>query len=184
MRTLLLDLICLMEDFRFVWGLLYLPLYFFPGGSQHTHPLRFFTKPVLRLANQGLSGKPFPQRLIFTLAKIRPYGGRHIQDKGLSIFHLSVFSFLQLVGANTPLRDSAPLRLSMFSGLRHLEINGCDLSTAAAKGLLDLKPRLETLTCINSTVRTVLERTFCGCWPWATITKSFLFRGTFQVLIG
>jgi hypothetical protein len=57
----------------------------------------------------------------------------------------------------------------MFSGLRHLEINGCDLSTAAAKGLLDLKPRLETLTCIGSTVRIVLERTFCGCcWPWET----------------
>jgi hypothetical protein len=32
----------------------------------------------------------------------------------------------------------------MFSGLRHLEINGYDLSTAAAKGLLNLKPRLET----------------------------------------
>ncbi|GAQ87126.1 hypothetical protein KFL_003330070 [Klebsormidium nitens] len=64
---------------------------------------------------------------------------------------LRMLEKVKVAGANAPLRDSVPLRLSMLSGLRHLELHGCDLSTAAAQGLVELKPQLETLVCVDST---------------------------------
>jgi hypothetical protein len=147
------------EDTRFIWGLLYHQRILFLQIVGANAPLRFSTEPLLRLADHGLSGRPLLHVRIFTLVRMDAI----FKTGDSRLFYLLVFPFLQIVGANTPLRDTAPLRLSMFSGLRHLEINGCDLSTAAAKGLLDLKPRLETLTCLDSTVRVVLE---VGAWPF------------------
>lgn len=50
-------------------------------------------------------------------------------------------------------RDPTPLALGPFGRLRVLELRGCDLSTSAAKGLLELRHTLEKLICHNSTVR-------------------------------
>ena len=51
-----------------------------------------------------------------------------------------------------PSRDPTPLSLLPFGRLKVLEIRGCDLSTSAAKGLLELRHTLEKLICHNSTV--------------------------------
>ncbi|KAH9618866.1 hypothetical protein KSS87_014147 [Heliosperma pusillum] len=51
----------------------------------------------------------------------------------------------------TPTRDPTPLSLLPFGRLKVLELRGCDLSTSAAKGLLDLRHTLEKLICHNST---------------------------------
>ncbi|OAY83984.1 Serine/threonine-protein kinase 11-interacting protein [Ananas comosus] len=48
-------------------------------------------------------------------------------------------------------RDPTPLALGPFGRLRVLELRGCDLSTSAAKGLLELRHTLEKLICHNST---------------------------------
>ncbi|CAO2823323.1 unnamed protein product [Amaranthus hypochondriacus] len=50
-----------------------------------------------------------------------------------------------------PSRDPTPLSLLPFGRLKVLEIRGCDLSTSAAKGLLELRHTLEKLICHNST---------------------------------
>ncbi|XP_050216428.1 uncharacterized protein LOC126667489 isoform X2 [Mercurialis annua] len=50
-----------------------------------------------------------------------------------------------------PSRDPTPLNLVPFGRLKVLELRGCDLSTSAAKGLLELRHTLEKLTCHNST---------------------------------
>ncbi|KAJ8480099.1 hypothetical protein OPV22_023826 [Ensete ventricosum] len=50
-----------------------------------------------------------------------------------------------------PGRDPTPLSLLPFGRLKVLELRGCDLSTTAAKGLLDLRHTLEKLVCHNST---------------------------------
>lgn len=52
-----------------------------------------------------------------------------------------------------PSRDPTPITLLPFSRLRFLELRGCDLSTSAARGLLELRPILEKLVCYNSAVR-------------------------------
>lgn len=52
----------------------------------------------------------------------------------------------------TPARDPTPLSLLPFGRLKFLELRGCDLSTSAAKGLLELRHTLEKLICHNSTV--------------------------------
>ncbi|CAM6087660.1 unnamed protein product [Calypogeia fissa] len=49
-----------------------------------------------------------------------------------------------------PSRDPTPITLLPFSRLRFLELRGCDLSTSAARGLLELRPILEKLVCFNS----------------------------------
>ncbi|XP_024020883.1 uncharacterized protein LOC21392153 isoform X1 [Morus notabilis] len=50
-----------------------------------------------------------------------------------------------------PARDPTPLSLLPFGRLRLLELRGCDLSTSAAKGLLELRHTLERIVCHNST---------------------------------
>lgn len=50
-----------------------------------------------------------------------------------------------------PARDPTPLSLLPFSRLKVLELRGCDLSTSAARGLLELRHTLEKLICHNST---------------------------------
>ncbi|XP_021909436.1 uncharacterized protein LOC110823372, partial [Carica papaya] len=50
-----------------------------------------------------------------------------------------------------PIRDPTPLALLPFGRLRVLELRGCDLSTSAAKGLLELRHTLEKIICHNST---------------------------------
>ena len=51
-----------------------------------------------------------------------------------------------------PSRDPMPLSLLPFGRLRGLELRGCDLSTSAARGLLELRHTLEKIICHNSTV--------------------------------
>ncbi|KAF5734034.1 hypothetical protein HS088_TW16G00475 [Tripterygium wilfordii] len=48
-------------------------------------------------------------------------------------------------------RDPTPLSLLPFGSLRVLELRGCDLSTSAPKGLLELRHTLEKIICHNST---------------------------------
>ncbi|XP_037494925.1 uncharacterized protein LOC105645303 isoform X2 [Jatropha curcas] len=50
-----------------------------------------------------------------------------------------------------PARDPTPLSLLPFGRLRVLELRGCDLSTSAARGLLELRHTLEKIICHNST---------------------------------
>lgn len=50
-----------------------------------------------------------------------------------------------------PARDPTPLSLLPFGRLRFLELRGCDLSTSAARGLLELRHTLEKIICHNST---------------------------------
>ncbi|RZR78636.1 hypothetical protein BHM03_00004049 [Ensete ventricosum] len=52
----------------------------------------------------------------------------------------------------SPGRDPMPISLLPFGILKVLELRGCDLSTSAAKGLLELHRTLEKLICHNSTV--------------------------------
>ncbi|KAF0912560.1 hypothetical protein E2562_015255 [Oryza meyeriana var. granulata] len=63
---------------------------------------------------------------------------------------LRLLTSLKVVAAG-PGRDPAPLSLLPFARLRVLELRGCDLSTSAARGLLDLRHTLERLICYNST---------------------------------
>ncbi|KAM1938342.1 hypothetical protein FF1_015953 [Malus domestica] len=51
----------------------------------------------------------------------------------------------------SPARDPTPLSFRPFGRLRVLELRGCDLSTSAAKGLLELRHTLEKIICHNST---------------------------------
>ncbi|CAI0380517.1 unnamed protein product [Linum tenue] len=50
-----------------------------------------------------------------------------------------------------PTRDPTPLSLLPFERLKVLELRGCDLSTSAARGLLELRHTLEKIVCHNST---------------------------------
>ncbi|KAI5062028.1 hypothetical protein GOP47_0022567 [Adiantum capillus-veneris] len=50
----------------------------------------------------------------------------------------------------SPARDPSPVTLSPFGRLKSLELRGCDLSTSAARGFLQLMPILERLICHNS----------------------------------
>ncbi|CAI8620055.1 unnamed protein product [Vicia faba] len=50
-----------------------------------------------------------------------------------------------------PVRDPTPLSFLPFGRLKVLELRGCDLSTSAAKGLLELRYTLEKIICHNST---------------------------------
>ncbi|KAL6645123.1 hypothetical protein ACP70R_016731 [Stipagrostis hirtigluma subsp. patula] len=63
---------------------------------------------------------------------------------------LRLLTSLKVVAAG-PGRDPAPLSLLPFARLRVLELRGCDLSTSAARGLLDLRHTLERIVCYNST---------------------------------
>ncbi|KAK9278470.1 hypothetical protein L1049_028036 [Liquidambar formosana] len=59
---------------------------------------------------------------------------------------LKVVSVLPL-----PARDPTPLSLLPFGRLKVLELRGCDLSTSAARGLLELRHTLEKIICHDST---------------------------------
>ncbi|XP_058195516.1 uncharacterized protein LOC131311901 isoform X3 [Rhododendron vialii] len=50
-----------------------------------------------------------------------------------------------------PARDPTPVSLWPFGRLKVLELRGCDLSTSAARGLLELRHTLEKIICHNST---------------------------------
>lgn len=50
-----------------------------------------------------------------------------------------------------PHRDPTPLSLLPFGRLKFLELRGCDLSTSAARGLLELRNTLEKIIVHNST---------------------------------
>ncbi|KAK7251742.1 hypothetical protein RIF29_35198 [Crotalaria pallida] len=50
-----------------------------------------------------------------------------------------------------PIRDPTPLSFLPFGRLKVLELRGCDLSTSAARGLLELRHTLEKIVCHNST---------------------------------
>lgn len=66
---------------------------------------------------------------------------------------LRLLPSLKVVSVLPPLaRDPTPLFLFPFGRLKVLELRGCDLSTSAAKGLLELRHTLEKLVCHNSTV--------------------------------
>ncbi|KAL6001405.1 hypothetical protein ACLOJK_007139 [Asimina triloba] len=54
-----------------------------------------------------------------------------------------------------PARDPTPISLLPFGRLKVLELRGCDLSTSAARGLLELRHTLEKLICHNSTVESL-----------------------------
>lgn len=56
-----------------------------------------------------------------------------------------------------PVRDPTPLSLLPFGRLRVLELRGCDLSTSAARGLIELRHTLEKLICHNSTVSLLIS---------------------------
>ncbi|KAK6153959.1 hypothetical protein DH2020_013598 [Rehmannia glutinosa] len=65
---------------------------------------------------------------------------------------LRLLPSLKVVSVVPPLgRDPSPLYLIPFGRLKVLELRGCDLSTSAAKGLLELRFTLEKLICHNST---------------------------------
>ncbi|KAH6761459.1 Outer arm dynein light chain 1 protein [Perilla frutescens var. hirtella] len=65
---------------------------------------------------------------------------------------LRLLPSLKVVSLLPPLRkDPTPLFLLPFGSLKVLELRGCDLSTSAAKGLLELRFTLEKLICHNST---------------------------------
>ncbi|KAK8686732.1 hypothetical protein V6N13_125752 [Hibiscus sabdariffa] len=65
---------------------------------------------------------------------------------------LRLLTTLKVVSALPPPgRDPTPLSLLSFGRLKVLELRGCDLSTSAAKGLLELRHTLEKIICHNST---------------------------------
>lgn len=66
---------------------------------------------------------------------------------------LKVISVLPLQSC----RDPTPLCLLPFGRLKVLELRGCDLSTSAARGLLEFRHTLEKIICHNSTVRLILH---------------------------
>ncbi|GKV46830.1 hypothetical protein SLEP1_g53790 [Rubroshorea leprosula] len=65
---------------------------------------------------------------------------------------LRLLTSLKVVSAlPPPARDPTPLSLLPFGRLKVLELRGCDLSTSAARGLLELRHTLEKIICHNST---------------------------------
>ena len=66
---------------------------------------------------------------------------------------LRLLTSLKVVSVLPPsVRDPTRLSLLPFGRLRVLELRGCDLSTSAARGLLELRHTLEKIICHNSTV--------------------------------
>ncbi|KAK8537018.1 hypothetical protein V6N13_041971 [Hibiscus sabdariffa] len=65
---------------------------------------------------------------------------------------LRLLTTLKVVSVLTPhARDPTPLSFLPFGRLKVLELRGCDLSTSAARGLLELRHTLEKIICHNST---------------------------------
>lgn len=66
---------------------------------------------------------------------------------------LRLLTSLKVVSVLPPsARDPTPLSFLPFGRLKVLELRGCNLSTSAAKGLLELRHTLERIICHNSTV--------------------------------
>lgn len=61
-----------------------------------------------------------------------------------------------------PGRDPTPLSLLPFGRLGLLELRGCDLSSSAARGLLELRHTLEKIVCYNSTVSSARQPSLIG----------------------
>lgn len=65
---------------------------------------------------------------------------------------LRLLTSLKVVSVLPPnIRDPTRLSLLPFERLKVLELRGCDLSTSAARGLLELRHSLEKFVCHNST---------------------------------
>ncbi|KAJ6687717.1 NISCHARIN RELATED [Salix koriyanagi] len=64
---------------------------------------------------------------------------------------LRLLTELKVFSVSPPTRDPTPVCLVPFGRLKVLELRGCDLSTSAAKGLLELRHTLEKIVCHNST---------------------------------
>lgn len=66
---------------------------------------------------------------------------------------LRILTSLKVISVLPPhsCRDPTPLCLLPFGRLKVLELRGCDLSTSAARGLLELRHTLEKIICHNST---------------------------------
>ncbi|KAD7477496.1 hypothetical protein E3N88_00632 [Mikania micrantha] len=66
---------------------------------------------------------------------------------------LRILTSLKVISAlpTQSCRDPTPLCLLPFGRLKILELRGCDLSTSAARGLLELRHTLEKIICHNST---------------------------------
>ncbi|XP_019421120.1 PREDICTED: uncharacterized protein LOC109331212 isoform X2 [Lupinus angustifolius] len=65
---------------------------------------------------------------------------------------LRLLTSLKVVSVLPPqIRDPTPLSFLPFGRLKVLELRGCDLSTSAARGLLELRHTLEKIVCHNST---------------------------------
>ncbi|KVI07838.1 uncharacterized protein LOC112512622 isoform X3 [Cynara cardunculus var. scolymus] len=67
---------------------------------------------------------------------------------------LRILTSLKVISVLPPpsSRDPTPVCLLPFGRLKVLELRGCDLSTSAARGLLELRHTLEKIICHNSTV--------------------------------
>jgi len=72
---------------------------------------------------------------------------------------LPLLTSVKVVAAG-PGRDQAPLWHLPFVHLRVLELLGCDLSTSAARGLLDLQHTLERLVCYDYSVLPTISAQF------------------------
>ncbi|KAK1288367.1 hypothetical protein QJS10_CPB19g01596 [Acorus calamus] len=77
---------------------------------------------------------------------------------------LRLLPSLKVVSALPPPapRDPTPLWLAAFGRLRSLELRGCDLSTSAARGLLELRHTLERIVCHNSTLLFGIHQGHCN----------------------
>ncbi|KAI3746032.1 hypothetical protein L6452_08447 [Arctium lappa] len=66
---------------------------------------------------------------------------------------LRILTSLKVISVLPPpsCRDPTPVCLLPFGRLKVLELRGCDLSTSAARGLLELRHTLEKIICHNST---------------------------------
>lgn len=89
---------------------------------------------------------------------------------------LRLLPSLKVVSVLPPLRrDPTPLYLLPFGRVKVLELRGCDLSTSAAKGLLELRFTLEKLICHNSTVSVIFTDLVSIFPTFYVITLLFLF---------
>lgn len=114
-----------------------------PVGLHYVHSRLDALSELDRL----LSGTPVD----YLRAYISDLGDHRALDQLRRI--LQLLTSLKVVSVlPSPARDPTPLFLLPFANLKVLELRGCDLSTSAARGLLELRHTLEKLICHNSTV--------------------------------
>ncbi|CAK7349562.1 unnamed protein product [Dovyalis caffra] len=113
-----------------------------PAGLHYVHSR---LESLLELENL-LSGAPVD----YLRAYISDLGDHRALEQLRRILRL--LTELKIVSVlPPPTRDPTPVCLVPFGRLRVLELRGCDLSTSAAKGLLELRHTLEKIVCHNST---------------------------------